>query len=129
MGFFHHHRTFGRDQRLNRPPYAPQVFRHLLLDVGVPTDTVFRDPRRVGSESLLLHRLKEDACHLDLDRCGLEQRTVAVNSCPTNEEDEGEGEERDVFFADEAIIAPNALFEPKIFDLSEGRKNVRWTGV
>ena len=105
--------------------FVLQVFYHLLVEDLGAACLKSEDPSFSGARSRLLTRLKEDACHLDLDRCGLEQRTIRTG-CPGEGEEE---EEIDVFFADEALIAPHALFEPGIFDVAAGKKKVRCVGT
>ncbi len=73
------------------------------------------EPCSNGRDLRLLQKLKEDCCHLDMDKCGLEQRTVKVGQF-----------EYDVHFADEAIAAPLAMFNIDLLSLTDGDKAVRF---
>ncbi len=51
----------------------------------------------------------------------MEQRTITVR-----DDDSNSAMEHDVHFADEAILAPSALFETGFFAVVEGKKQVRY---
>ena len=94
-----------------------QVFYYLLRNVGFSYKECDPTGNRLDAE--LLHKLKEENCHLDLDQCGLleTQFTVVKRS-----------QQHTLYLGDDRIIAASALFHTDLLALTGMRKSVRFMG-
>jgi actin-related protein 8 len=52
------------------------IFHYFLRDVGFPYKECL--PASNALDARLIHQLKEDSCHLDLDTCGLQKKSFEV---------------------------------------------------
>ncbi|CAH1394970.1 unnamed protein product [Nezara viridula] len=105
-----------------RLPYGggdiTQCFYWLLKKCGFPYQA---DPDSFH-DNMLLDKLKQDACHIELDICGCKELTFTVNK------PDSPVYKYTIQSGDEAIIAPLSLFYPELLILT-GPKQISTQGA
>ncbi|XP_018330352.1 actin-related protein 8 isoform X2 [Agrilus planipennis] len=91
-----------------------QVFFWLLQKCAFPYKTCNEQNKL---DSMLLRKLKEDFCHVNLDVCGSQERTFILK------QPERPVLQYTIQVGDECIVAPLSLFTPELFEIT-GPKQV-----
>ncbi|XP_040581073.1 actin-related protein 8 [Lepeophtheirus salmonis] len=87
-----------------------RIYYTLLKDLAFPYSRC--NPENSISDAFLIHNLKKEHCHLNLDICGCVERTFSTHR---------KGEKSisyTIYVGDEAIIAPSALFHTELLEIT-----------
>ncbi|XP_044738543.1 actin-related protein 8 isoform X2 [Chrysoperla carnea] len=87
-----------------------QTFYWLLQKCAFPYKECSEDSNKL--DAMLLRKLKEDFCHVNLDICGAQEKSFLVNN-----------KKYTLQVGDECIVAPLSLFTPELFGIT-GKKYI-----
>lgn len=91
------------------------IFHWLLLKCAFPYKTC---DSRIHLDAMLLHQLKQDFCHVNLDVCGSHEKSFAIQKV------NDAIHQYTLMLGDECIVAPLSLFYPELFSMTGTKTSV-----